>query len=660
MKIWTDYRGISKLLTICEKSLIWRPLSLVKYFLEKSPTNLYNAITTGRMFRDSDKIELPTGFPRSWTYELVSTISHTLCKVIDNYSFNTFHRNANSNLPIKESDVCKFVGFLPFKIGSAHTKIHQSDENFDDFAFEEKLHLANTWNNIYSDKVLLGGGMDAVIPNLRTMAEPSINKFTYDEMIEAIVKRQHKLDLPTMPCPQVKWIDSIKINVCAFPGFFSSLFYGKTKYETNEVTTIVAKSLFKRVTEGRTHALELWKFGARPKLVDLNEDNKILRTRPIAMCDDVLNKVCSTVSQPITESLIRSPISELFIGRSLGYDEVRWIENHIRKDDCLCASPDWSQFDNHVYEELIVMAFSIVRHMLPAGWHMNNLIYYICSSVVDKFVTIDPGLVFKLMKGLPSGHPFTSLIGTIINWILWSTIFNNYCKKQGIPLSDDFNIVCSGDDTLIRVPSNLDVRLFQECIDASGMKSKPFVDTLGFFNTTDGRNGGCFLRRRFQTDGQISWDYLYLIEKLRFPDIKDRKDIYALIERTSDYIRMGPGFSPSTTLLNKYVLYLANKYFTGDTRSSLKHWLEFHYDRHRDAIISYLSMTGFSGPRKEGWELERSSKMKIVVTKLGFDKEYFSSGTKKFIRSLWCRIDVKDIVTELENAVLNHGTRFRF
>jgi len=41
------------------------------------------------------------------------------------------------------------------------------------------------------------------------------------------------------------------------------------------------------------------------------------------MCDDVLSKVCSVVSQPLMEGLVRSPYSEIFVGRSLGYDEAR-------------------------------------------------------------------------------------------------------------------------------------------------------------------------------------------------------------------------------------------------------------------------------------------------------------------------------------------------
>jgi len=247
------------------------------------------------------------------------------------------------------------------------------------------------------------------------MATPPPSKFTYDDMVEAIIARKDTIDLPTLPLPQVSWIDSLRINVTAFPGFFSSLFYGNTRADTSEMSSIVAKDLFKRVLGGRTHALELWRFGSRPKVVDLSETGKTLRSRPIAMCDDVISKLCSVVSQPLTEALVRSPYSELFVGRALGYDEVRYIEKKIYSPHHICASPDWSQYDNHIYEELIVVACAILRQCVPSGFGMTNLFYYICSTIVDKFVVLDPGLVFKIMKGLPSGHPFTSLVNTIIN-----------------------------------------------------------------------------------------------------------------------------------------------------------------------------------------------------------------------------------------------------
>jgi hypothetical protein len=131
------------------------------------------------------------------------------------------------------------------------------------------------------------------------------------------------------------------------------------------------------------------------------------------------------------------------------------------------------------------------------------------------------------------------------------------------------------------------------------------------------------------------------------------------MERTSDYIKMGPGYSPSTTVLQKYIDFLSNKYFKGDTINSKPIWNELQQDKHLLATTSYFSDTGFNGPRKEGWELERSSKMKIVVTSAQVDKEYFSTGVKRFNKSLWDKINPNTLMIMADKSKLNLGTRFR-
>jgi hypothetical protein len=151
----------------------------------------------------------------------------------------------------------------------------------------------------------------------------------------------------------------------------------------------------------------------------------------------------------------------------------------------------------------MVVAFAIIRQCVPLNRAMDNLIYYICSSVIDKFILIDPGLLFKLTKGLPSGHPFTSIINTVCNWVLWTTIFYNYCQRTDTDCDHRFRIICSGDDTIIKVPRNIDLNILTQCINESGMTTDEISNTLGMFYTIDGTQGVTFLRRRFLPDGLL-------------------------------------------------------------------------------------------------------------------------------------------------------------
>lgn len=60
----------------------------------------------------------------------------------------------------------------------------------------------------------------------------------------------------------------------------------------------------------------------RPKVGELSWDYKELKARPLALCDSVLNLVCSAVSQPLTAAFNRCAHSELFIGKSLSQVDI--------------------------------------------------------------------------------------------------------------------------------------------------------------------------------------------------------------------------------------------------------------------------------------------------------------------------------------------------
>lgn len=190
------------------------------------------------------------------------------------------------------------------------------------------------------DEIMLKGGISVLLENFRTMAKPPALKFSYDNMINAVCQRSKYIDLPTIVQPCENWLDNLKINVNAYSGFFSALFFGNSRGDAAEASILVAKSLFKRVLKGRTHAMEIWRFGNRPKVVGLDENDKVLRSRPIAMCDDVLSRVCSVVSQPLMTALVRSPFSEIFCGRALDLDTAQYIKSVMLDSDSLCISPD--------------------------------------------------------------------------------------------------------------------------------------------------------------------------------------------------------------------------------------------------------------------------------------------------------------------------------
>jgi hypothetical protein len=187
---------------------------------------------------------------------------------------------------------------------------------------------------------MVGGGQAAIIENLRTMATESASKFTYEEMMDAIKKRIHKIKLPYIGEFKVNNTKRVKVNPEAYGGFISSLVCGETRRESHAFNVRVSTYLLRKVKKARVSALYLWKFGTRPKANNLDNNGKILRARPIALCDGVLNLLVGVFSQDITMRLKFLDYNELFIGKALNRKDYEYLVENLDKEGMFNASPD--------------------------------------------------------------------------------------------------------------------------------------------------------------------------------------------------------------------------------------------------------------------------------------------------------------------------------
>lgn len=209
----------------------------------------------------------------------------------------------------------------------------------------------------------------------------------------------------------------------------------------------------------------------------------------------------------------------------------------------------------------MVCACGILEQLFTRNEACKNYFYYIASSVVDKHVIVEPGVLYKLMKGLPSGHPFTSLINTLCNWIIWTTAFDNIYRKHGKVLDDDFNLICFGDDTLLSYPDWIDSSEVNYELKRSGMKIDPIEDTILPFYTTATTRGVHFLRRQFCLDGMSCWDGEYIIDRLSYiENCKENEHFSSL--RASNYLVAGSGSNLTTHLLYDFVEWCTDRVFS--------------------------------------------------------------------------------------------------
>jgi hypothetical protein len=104
------------------------------------------------------------------------------------------------------------------------------------------------------------------------------------------------------------------------------------------------------------------------------------------------------------------------------------------------TSTDFSSYDQTVSNELICLAFAIIRKQFRLSKKENNLyvriVSYFCTSFVATNVgSLGPDLFIK-SHGIPSGSTFTNLIGTIVHAIMLEHIYPGILNKS-LLCSDD-------------------------------------------------------------------------------------------------------------------------------------------------------------------------------------------------------------------------------
>lgn len=129
------------------------------------------------------------------------------------------------------------------------------------------------------------------------------------------------------------------------------------------------------------------------------------------------------------------------------------------------TSTDFSSYDQNVQNELIVLAFAIIRSCFtltkPQAILFEHILTYFCTSYINVNLR-SQGQVFYVKKhGIPSGSTFTNIIGTIVHAIMLEYIFPNrlhYCK------------ICSDDN--IFLSTGLNMTHYEKCMKLFNMTTK--------------------------------------------------------------------------------------------------------------------------------------------------------------------------------------------
>lgn len=470
-----------------------------------------------------------------------------------------------TKLPIQTSKVCKVVGVYkgPYrrlknrvKYGTNWTAVNSIRKFDNTFTLNKTRVFPGSWE--YNSL------------NLRQMATPKENEYTVKQLIDGYFSRIHiDFKLPYIDYYNPDIINGLRVKLNAFPGLMTSIMFGVKRGVTTPYTKPVAIEYIKKVIRkvNNFYDFSLSAIGGREKRIDLNPSLKWkeVRTRIVIMGEDIPMLIGSSISRPITKAFQRLNDGFCYVGRSLEQMNYYDIIEKCKGDNIntVSCNSDFSNHDAHVGHTQLIVAFGILRLIFPPQWRfMDKLFYYCASGLIYKFIVLpESKLIYRISKGIATGHAFTSLINTVCAYGVFATAINETCTKEEI---NQTYLFVAGDDIICKLPLNKVHWINNNIQTQSGMKIDNLQDHVGLILTTDPTIQNSFLKRVFSLDG-VAWNAPELYDGL-ISSPSGLKNTIGEAKRVIEMVMQGPNNQMINNIMNDFLKEILNyNYLTNDT-----------------------------------------------------------------------------------------------
>jgi len=478
-----------------------------------------------------------------------------------------FIKTSKQVLGVKLGDYLTIDGFALPKTKCPNQRFKFSDpEMISSIYFEEIEWLDNSnMNGFYAT-----GSWHTNKTDIEKFGLKPGNDLSHWQFYSKIKGEISKLKFPTVDrIPSSNEVFSQGINPYSDSGFFCSKLYGKTKKDAFTSVCEISYKLFNKIYEKFTPDTSLWNVGGRERLHKPNEDGDCeIRSRAVLSPEMVVSQICQVFARPITDGLKLINLNDfsypLHLGSDVNLGKFRKLIDKCKKYK-QTFSFDWSKYDQSIGQGQIVLAFAICRSSFPRSKYIDNMFLFLLSSFMIKRIVGDGGIVYKISKGVATGHPFTSIINTIINFINFS-----YLEKE---LSINFEFKkFYGDDTIMSSNDNN--------INIDNIISASLI-LFGMTLKTESSSGFTDSSIIKGTPGFLKWRSLYGLPSRENCDIIDTISFYRKRKLRNHDLMVGRALSllyisPFNKTLIKIIKNYCSKFRTVFDHDDLKA-LSIHY-----------------------------------------------------------------------------------
>jgi len=393
--------------------------------------------------------------------------------------------------PLREGKSCRLRGRLELPSGSQPQRFTMPGGAPLEYLVEERPDLLK-W--LGTSDCSVSGAWPTSRGSLDIMSQGTDGVGHSGDLRRALKAGWESLKLERMPQPTIDAVDSVRVNPTAFPGIVSSRL-GKNRKQVFGVSAEIAKRHYRAAKDKFTPDLSFWACGGREKPNQLKSPGDLLKSRLVLMPETPSSLLESAFSQPFTEMLKKAQ-GDIMIGCTMTDQGFERVLADFKLDEHVKAF-DWSNFDAHVGESLIVASFAIVRACFFGDdrW-LDNLFLRFISHFLVKQVVTPGGWLYTIACGVPSGSPFTSIIDSLANWLVLvdmeiaiggpGSVKRNARRTYG----DDF-LQAIRDDPPTK-DEYVELALFRW-----GFVAKPSAAQEGPLSTTECRSSLPFLSYRF-------------------------------------------------------------------------------------------------------------------------------------------------------------------